>query len=257
MAAQIGPAHPPDYSPFPPGKVPETVAVEPWVTREPADFLAPGAVWIFSPAAPAGDTRILARLKGTGQGRGWLSIGDRTRTWRVAVPDPLGIPRVRLDRVDLNGDGRPDWVLHLEHWGNGLSSLAETVTLVVSGRTGYQAYASQHYGFESENLVRFQPGGPVHLVTGDWVELSGLKDMDGFPSRYWVHRLFEVRGDRLVRVPRGRHGFPRWMHWDAIAPAVDGHRPSALRRRWKERQLDPPQEIRPDDAGNPRRPKKP
>ena len=177
VAARAALAHSPDFSPFPTGKVPESVAIEPWVTQKPVDSLAPGAVRTFSQGAAAGDTAPSAWLEGTGRGWGWLSIGDRTRTRRVAVPDPLGIPRVRLDRFDLNGDGRPDWVLHLEHWGKRLSSLAETVTLVVSGRTGYRAYASQHYGSGSENLVRFQPGGPVHLVTGDWVELSPPREI--------------------------------------------------------------------------------
>jgi hypothetical protein len=153
-----------------------------------------------------------------------VAMQETTSGWTVAVLDAQGktmmlapmtnsMPSDHMEvfSCELNGDGRPDFIVNVWSGGAGLSASGSEAAILLSSKRGYRGTSFYLYDFGREDLVQFKSMGPVYLILNDLIGNNGEKTRDGRNHNFWVYELCRIDGDRFVLAPLDRLGFPKWI----------------------------------------------
>ncbi len=208
--------YPAGYGPFPPGHEPASMTLakcELVQETKPAGDDIDGAIRSYRlPAAGPAQKQIELILRGTTNG--W-AINLRNAQGGNLLPasftNRMTTSRMEVFSCDLNGDGRPDFIVNVWSGGCGLAAEGSEVTFLLSARDGYRAASFYLYDFSHQDLVRFQPRGPVYFIFNDLIGSDGEKTRDGREHNFWVYDLLRMDGNRLVPADADQPGFPKWV----------------------------------------------
>jgi hypothetical protein len=109
---------------------------------------------------------------------------------------------------DANNDGKQDILLRIENrGGNGINGQLDKWLLLLQGKHG-----------SFEKLTVFQYGEPFYRRSRRNYWLSDrLEISEKLRSQYWVHDLYELRGDRFFNVGF-RFGYPKLSEFVGKVP---------------------------------------
>jgi hypothetical protein len=136
--------------------------------------------------------------------------------WRITVVDAAGLPvstPIDNDMVgppysvftaDLNRDAKPDFMFTVRSMGQGLGSSISTTTLMLSSGPRYAVTNFNAYDFGPQDIV--WSDGPCYIIGS---ALEGADCKDGFHHNFWIYRLYQVEGDRLVETKGPDSRFPK------------------------------------------------
>ncbi|MBF0546700.1 MAG: VCBS repeat-containing protein [Candidatus Riflebacteria bacterium] len=92
--------------------------------------------------------------------------------------------------TELNGDGKPDFVLVFTGTGCGLASEYTDVIFALSKKDGYVLRGLKSMGFGSEDIVDINCDGKPEIIHSELI--YGGPGKDGKFHNYWVYTFFNI-----------------------------------------------------------------
>lgn len=192
----------PGYGPFLPADRVRSVLLIEGIQKPDAGDDSGGSRWSVQVAERQWAT-IAVRVGGEGQAAELTlqPVGD-TKPQTFKIPEagaPFGAPVLitGVYAAQLNADAAPDFVVTRSYLGCGLAADITQVIFMLSLPDGkYSVEAHDTYDWGPEDIVDLGGDGKVR-----WVEtqLGQTEDAKGRPQSFWVHTLWRVDGEAVVR----------------------------------------------------------
>lgn len=194
------------YSPFEPGREPPRFPLTALIlVRE--DYL-PNARHVFHFVRPGSKTQALAI--------DWQDAGDRVVILEPGTPPLFSAPiegspvcDAEAAIADLNGDGKPDYVVVTHSGGCGLAAEITYVNFLLSSPNGFAARKVISYDAAPVDLVDLNRDGRPEFV--HCMCVWGDKGKDGRSHNYWVYNLLGFSGTQIVSANFASPEFPKWI----------------------------------------------
>ncbi len=130
-----------------------------------------------------------------------------SNTWTKAMPSDL----FRVNSMDLNQDGRPDFIVDIWNGGCGTAAGISILTFVLSTETGYSATGTYSYYFGSGDIVMFDKAGPYYFIETRFIGNGAERTKDGRNHNFWVYQLYRFNEAEVVEANQDAPGFPKWV----------------------------------------------
>lgn len=179
-----------------------------------------------------------------------LALDNRGAAPMLQVQDAAGrllLPAVELggglmgfhgvERVDLNGDHRPDYVVTLGSGGVGLAGGNAWRTVVLSQVDHYRALRVPTHEPTPDDYRRVPRQGGCALLQLSVITASPSATRDHRWHTFWVYRLMRFEGARAIEASRALPGLPNWIlytHRTGNSSPTTRLRDASKRRLWND-----------------------
>jgi len=141
-------------------------------------------------------------VQGAGEGKAakltLMPGGDgQPRSWDIPESAEAPVLLTGFYTAELNGDNVPDYIVTRSYLGCGLAAdITQVLFLLSKSRGAYVLVSHDTYDWGPEDLVDLGGDGIVR-----WVEtqLEQTEANKGWPQSYWVHTLWRVDAQEVVR----------------------------------------------------------
>jgi hypothetical protein len=141
-------------------------------------------------------------VQGAGEGKAakltLMPGGDgQPRSWDIPESAEAPVLITGFYAAELNGDNVPDFIVTRSYLGCGLAADITQVLLFLSKPgEGHVLVANDTYDWGPDDIVELGGDGKLR-----WVEtkLEQTEDSKGRPQSYWVHTLWRVDAQEVVR----------------------------------------------------------
>ena len=179
-------------------------------------FTLPG-----SPGAPAVRVRS-HKAAGAADKAEWDVFMVDAAGARLSGVETSGMPSEFFSvlSADLNGDGKPDYILQHESGGCGLAAAISTLVFFVSEGDRYAGRTMDTFSFGPEDIVRLKKDGPCYFIQSDLRDNGREKTKDGRDHSFWVYELHRFDRNGMAKANADDARFPKWVWYTR----KDGHR---------------------------------
>ncbi len=122
-----------------------------------------------------------------------IRSGD-TKLASSRLPTPIQGPIYEAHTVDLNNDGRADFIMVMTTMGVGLRSEDCFVLFALSSESAYRLAFMESLGFGVEDVIAYYGDRRYQVIHTDLISGVG---QDGSRHNYWVYSFLEPQGDDL------------------------------------------------------------